>query len=196
MGWTGIPEPDLRPELAVGLALGVLVLPLRWVAALVLAGMVHELGHILVLRLYGVPVLGIRLGLTGAEIRTGYMLPVPEIVAALAGPVGSLALMALLPWYPELGICGLIQGIVNLLPVYPCDGGRIVYGLGRILWPAWAERITRWAGTLVLLGLMMAGLWLGFCQSGRWGLILAGEIALTGRVYRNISCKDGPLAVQ
>ena len=47
-----------------------------------------------------------------------------ELLCALAGPFGSLLLALLLRHVPELAICGLIQGVYNLLPLYPLDGGR------------------------------------------------------------------------
>lgn len=47
-----------------------------------------------------------------------------ELIAVLAGPAASLLLLSLVRVFPRVAICGLIQGIYNLLPIYPLDGGK------------------------------------------------------------------------
>lgn len=49
-----------------------------------------------------------------------------ELICALAGPLGSLALLCFLRIWPQAAICGSIQGTFNLLPLYPLDGGRVL----------------------------------------------------------------------
>lgn len=77
-----------------------------------------------------------------------------EALCALAGPVGSFSVVLLAEYFPEAALFGLVQGLYNLLPVYPLDGGRIlrcllpweicagvevfalVFGSGLCLWAA------------------------------------------------------------
>jgi Zn-dependent protease len=106
-------------------AAGILLLPLRWLLALLLAGTVHELFHMAALCLLNVPIHTVHIGFRGAYISTAPMSPRQEILASAAGPAGSLVLILFLRFFPELALCGLVQGLYNLLTLYPGDGGRI-----------------------------------------------------------------------
>ena len=107
------------------LGLAVLLLPLRVLLGIILAAAVHELGHLAAMYFLGVPVLGINLYPGGARIEAGPMVPVEEILCALAGPVvGAMTIFAW-KWFPELAVAGLVQTVFNLIPIYPLDGGRV-----------------------------------------------------------------------
>ena len=107
------------------LALMVLLFPFRFLIGVVLAATIHELGHLIAIRLTGGRVRGIFLHGGGARIESGPMEPGHGIVCALAGPgAGALTVLAW-RWVPELAAAGLIQTIFNLIPVYPLDGGQV-----------------------------------------------------------------------
>lgn len=106
------------------LALVGLLFPLRFVAGVLSAAAVHELGHILAIRLTGGCVRRLELGAGGARIVTDPMEPGAELVCALAGPVAGLLTLLGWRWFPEAAAAGLVQTAFNLLPVYPMDGGR------------------------------------------------------------------------
>ena len=108
------------------LALMLLLFPLRFLAGVLMAALVHECGHLLAIRLTGGQVLAVRLHGGGARIETTPMEPGQEVICALAGPgMGALTIFA---WrvFPELALAGLAQTVFNLIPVYPLDGGRVV----------------------------------------------------------------------
>lgn len=108
------------------LGLMVLLLPVGFLLGVVLAAFIHELGHVLAVRMTGGRVLSVRLRACGARIETGPMPPGKAVFCALAGPAaGALTILA---WrrFPELALAGLVQTAFNLLPVYPLDGGRAV----------------------------------------------------------------------
>lgn len=111
------------------LALMLLLLPLQWVLAAVLAGCFHEGCHYLAIRLLGGRVYGLRLGSGGAKMEVEYLPPAKELIAALAGPIGSALLVVLVKWMPRLAICGFAHCVFNLLPLFPLDGGRALHGL-------------------------------------------------------------------
>ena len=104
----------------------VLLFPLRFLAGIFLAALVHELGHIMAIRLTGGRILAVRLQAFGARIEAAPMEPGRAAVCALAGPAAGA--MTMLAWrrFPELGLAGLVQTVFNLLPVYPLDGGQVV----------------------------------------------------------------------
>lgn len=103
-----------------------LTVPIRWILAAFLAALVHELGHYLALRLVGGGLSGAVISPRGARLEAFPMSPGRELLCVLAGPAASLSLLWLIRFFPRIGICGLIQGMYNLLPIYPLDGGRAV----------------------------------------------------------------------
>ncbi len=104
-------------------------------AALLLAALLHELAHYAVLRLFGVRTA--RFTVTGL----GATLCVPELhrlsygaelLSAAAGPLMNLLLWVVLSLTgrDELTLFAgaqMVLGILNLLPVRPMDGGRILW---------------------------------------------------------------------
>lgn len=108
------------------LAVALLILPLRWLIAVLLAGAVHELGHFAALRLCGADIRDFRIGLGGAQMTVGQMGRYQELFCALAGPIAGLSLILFARWLPRTAVCACIQSAYNLLPVYPLDGGRAV----------------------------------------------------------------------
>ena len=103
-----------------------LLTPLELTASLFLAAIIHEAGHILSLLLFRVPILGLTFRIGGAMIQTAPIAAKEELICAAAGPLASLICALFLQRFPLLGICALIQGVFNLLPLYPMDGGRIL----------------------------------------------------------------------
>lgn len=128
-----------RPDLSVSAgaylaaAAGVLLLPLNWLISAAMAAAVHELGHLLALKCCHVDIFGIAVGAFGAKISTGAMSPLQELVCAAAGPLCSLALLLLADAAPVLAMIGLAQGLFNLLPFYPMDGGRVISAAWRLV---------------------------------------------------------------
>ena len=162
----------------IGAAL-VLLVPLPWVAAALLAGAFHECCHLAVIRLLGGRVTGMQLRAGGAEISVSGLSDWQELLAAGAGPAGSLALLLLRRQFPELAFCGLIQGLHNLLPVYPMDGGRILLcGLSMALGPERGRRVAGWVGTVTGAAALVLGIFLTL--SGGFSLFLPVLIAEIG----------------
>ena len=100
-------------------------------AVILSAAALHELGHLLVLRLLGARVRELRVSVFGAELMTSAArLSYPgEIAAVLAGPAVNLLCALVLggahAWVAagaHLSLC-----LFNLLPVRPLDGGRALY---------------------------------------------------------------------
>ena len=123
----------VESEAGFWLVLGLMLLlfPFRFLLGVLLAALVHELGHLIAIRLTGGRVQRIELRAPGARIVTDPMLPRVEALCAMAGPgAGALCVLAW-RWFPELALAGLAQTAFNLLPVSPLDGWRICAGIGK-----------------------------------------------------------------
>jgi Zn-dependent protease len=180
--------------LLFALALGLLVLPIWWVFAAVLAAVWHEACHYFALRLCGGRAFGLRAGLTGAVMDVRFNGPGQELICALSGPAGSLLLLLFVRWMPRTAICGGFQGIYNLLPIYPLDGGRAMRCLSEIiLTPIIGQKLCFWVEKACLLGLVILSLY------GCFGLHLGIAPLLVGAgiIWRvKIPCKPWRNSVQ
>lgn len=104
----------------------ILILPLQWLVAAILAAVWHELCHIAAVFLAGGQVRRFTIGDFGAAMQTGNFGIVRCIFCILAGPFGGALPIFLLQWFPRFAICALVYSLYNLLPVYPLDGGRVL----------------------------------------------------------------------
>ena len=115
-----------EPAICLLWAFFLITFPLPWLLSAVLAALIHELFHLLMIRFQGGCVQRIDIALFGARIDAAMADDTDGFLAVLAGPVGSLLLCFLYPWEPRLAICGLVQGIYNLVPIRPLDGWRLL----------------------------------------------------------------------
>jgi Zn-dependent protease/CBS domain-containing protein len=187
-----------------------MAVPLQWVigGAVALGFLVsvvaHELAHALIGRRRGVESSTIMLGFIGGlaplSIQAGR--PVDELAIALAGPLLSLIVAAVvLPAAVVAGMAGpglgaiagglvlvgglnLILGLISLVPGLPLDGGRVVRAL------AWAQsgdpdragRITARVGRMLGWGTVGVGVALVLAEQVTAGLLLLslGWLVATG----------------
>jgi stage IV sporulation protein FB len=147
-------------------ALGLLVVPIPPLLACILAAAFHELCHMIAVRLIGIPVYSLEITALGCRMETGPMQKKQELICAAAGPAGSLLLAACMSYFPLTGLCAGIQGVYNLLPLYPMDGGRILRAvLALYCTPDQGRKIGRVVGLFCLLPLLGLAFW-QFLSSG------------------------------
>ena len=108
------------------LAFMLLLLPLPWMIAMIIAILVHECFHAAAISVLGGSVFSIHVGAQGIRMETDALSSGKEIICAVAGPIGSALLILLSPRMPRIAICGAFHCIYNLLPLFPMDGGRIL----------------------------------------------------------------------
>lgn len=112
--------------------------------ALLFAVLVHELGHIVTAKYYGIRPSRLRLLPFGAELSIDCtFLPSRErIIILLSGPFANImaailfgSLLWLFPGqfitFEILIFANAIPAVINLLPIYPLDGGKILFELIR-----------------------------------------------------------------
>lgn len=181
----------ISPGFCFALSLVLLILPIRWVGAWLIAAAIHELFHYIALKLCGIEISNIKLGFSGAVIETEPMSNSQETLCAIAGPIGGLAITLLGPWIPCTAICAVIHSLYNLLPIYPLDGARALRGVLQMLFnQCWTFRIQQILECSVL-GLLLIGsvlLWLR-SNAGVLPLLCVG-IIFYKKWSAKFPCKD------
>ena len=158
----------VRNELGLSAALGYLI-GFGFVVCLLGSVLLHELGHALTVRRYGIGVRGITLELLGGWTEMDRDAPNPRVDAlvALAGPAVSLVLGGVgtatalaLPDRTiadqiafQLAASNVIVAVFNVLPGLPLDGGR---ALRAGIWALIKDRdrateLAGWAGRCIAL---------------------------------------------
>ena len=170
--------------------LSVLLIPLDLVYSFYLSAAVHELGHLLALYIFHIPVFSVTFRIGGALIQTGTVSLKEELLCALSGPFFSFLCLLFVHDFPLLAVCGLIQGCFNLLPLYPMDGGRILRCTCLALCPHRAVFICNTAALFtVAVVCMLCGI-LFLHTSDHLFLFIAFYFLLQTWVNRKIPCKE------
>jgi stage IV sporulation protein FB len=116
---------------------GALFSGILWMIALFTSVVLHEFGHALMARRFGIETAHITLYPFGgiAALRGEPEGPGQEALISLAGPAVNLGLMVLsiglwafTGWMPLLvfGALNVVMGLFNMLPAFPMDGGRVL----------------------------------------------------------------------
>jgi Zn-dependent protease len=146
---------------------GSLVMLVSWVAIVFASVLLHEMGHALSARLFGQqPFIALH-GLGGVTVwrQAGELSAGRRLLISLAGPsvgivVGTAALVvqALLPngtvadrVASFVVFANLGWGILNLVPMLPLDGGKIMESLFDLLAPGRGARAARYASIVTAL---------------------------------------------
>ena len=209
---------------------------LLWVAVVVGSVLVHEIGHAVALARYRKPSTIILHGLGGVTTHPGGLSPRQNIVVHLAGPVPMLLLVGLPArwWYAQqfhhgstsafllhlafdLWQVNFWWSVINLVPLWPLDGGQVLASLiqlrnGRGNWSivhwtsisvaiiggAWALSISRDNAYIFLFGLILAVQNFMRMQGGRPIMLhpaydgaLAGAVS-GAREQRGVRHRDRP----
>lgn len=149
-----------KAVLSLFLSVGVYAIFWGWRFALgfVLLLLVHELGHVAVLRAQGVPVSApMFIPFIGAYVKVeGPQRSVAEEAwSAIAGPItGAVAAVGVLFWADlngslllrALAYTAFLINLFNLVPFLPLDGGRVAGALHPGVW---------WAGMVITVGLLL-----------------------------------------
>ena len=98
------------------------------IAAILSAIFIHEMAHLIVLWALGGKATSLTITPLGLSIdRAGLLSHSGEIVLSLAAPILNIVLAAIYAHY-DLNSCtteaNLSFGLINLIPIYPLDGGK------------------------------------------------------------------------
>lgn len=154
------------------------------VCAMFTCVLLHEFGHVLSARRYGIQTPDITLLPIGGVARLERMprKPSEELVVALCGPLVNVVIAALIAlalgvvphgpgasfmrtghFWVTLMEWNMIMVLFNLVPAFPMDGGRVLRALLAMMTDDYAKA-TRWAATIgqglavmVVVGMVLAG---------------------------------------
>lgn len=134
------------------------------------ACVIHECGHWLTIRALGGRVYSLHLSAVGAEMKLDTERPLSyprEAAAALAGPAVNLlaAFVSARRGYYLFAGLNLCFGVLNLIPVFPLDGGRALRCMLDQLCPQCTETVLG-----ILMPVFTGGmLGLGYAAWKAWG---------------------------
>ncbi len=133
----------------------------------IVAMSLHEWGHYIVASRLGYRTDGILFAVYGAGLKSNNCYkPKDDIMISMAGPVISLmtAIVLVVAWwmYPtvyvfthEFVICNIVIFAFNILPIYPLDGGRVLFAVMSMKSVVYSRRVYRVNYiSCVLLGLL------------------------------------------
>jgi len=153
-----------------------MLLILAYTVVIFVSVLIHELGHALVTRRFGIPVGDIVIHGLGGHVTHGRATPGQQVLISVAGPLagmglGALCLGILLISRNELttqimvyaAFVNAFWSLFNLLPLYPMDGGQaLLAGLHYITAPRKAAFITFGLGSVLGVLVAIAGWQSGF----------------------------------
>ena len=137
----------LRTGISMLISIAVYGLFLGWAfaAGFVLLILIHEMGHVIALRHYGIraspptfiPFIGAVITVT--PMRDALQEAVVGIGGPVLGTIGAIGCFAIycihpLPILLDLSFYGVFINLINLLPIPPLDGGRVMAAVSPWVW--------------------------------------------------------------
>jgi Zn-dependent protease len=164
-------------------------LVVSWVVIAFVSILVHELGHAMAFRAFGIqPDITLH-GFGGLTSGSGNLSPVRHIVVSLAGPLSAVCLLGLpAVWLAATGTFEsrevelMVQqavwinvgwSVLNLLPILPLDGGHVFVSVLDLVTGGRGRRAAEIVSVAVAAGLALVALRYGFV----FGALLAAMFA-------------------
>lgn len=156
-----------------------------WVAIAFVSVLLHEMGHALAFRAFGLQPSILLHGFGGLTSGEGQLTPWRSIAVSLAGPLAPLVLIGLPAlWADANGLVpdgdarillsqvvfiNIAWSVLNLIPVLPLDGGNVTASGFDLVFPGRGRRIAAGISLVVLVGLGLLSLAAGYI----FGILLA-----------------------
>ena len=175
--WGDFMKLHLSPATLVYFALSLLLCHDWTLVAIFTAVFIHEMTHLIVLWISGGSAASLTITPMGLSIeRMGLLSHRGELFLSLAAPIANLLLSAIYSHY-NLDPCtieaNLGFGLINLLPVYPLDGGKALLALLQsITTPTKATQISRILSHIFLILFWMLGIAVALVLNGGLSMLM------------------------
>ena len=179
---------SIKPNTYIYFTLLLLIFPLDWVFAWIIAALFHEICHWVAVKICGGEVLSVVFGLGGAEMYCGNMPDRCRMFSVLCGPFGGLILIFVRMWFPKIALCSLLLSAYNLLPLLPLDGGQVLRILIR------SDKIFYIIQKITLLSIVLFAIYATFIL--RLGIFPGALVCGLYLKNRNYPCKERICRVQ
>lgn len=119
----------IHPSFALIVLYFMLTQQLYIYALLIISLLIHELGHLLAAYTLRVPLRKLVLTAFGGQLTFMPMNNKQQLIIALGGPIFTIVLLVYAMYfdYTSLEKLQLILLFVNFLPIWPLDGGKVIY---------------------------------------------------------------------
>lgn len=160
-----------------------------WIAIVFVSVMLHEMGHAFAYRRYGQQSQIVLHGFGGVTMATQRLAPAQSIIVSLAGPLTGLVVLGVPAWIARESITpssieqavilhdlvwvNVWWSLINLLPLWPLDGGQILHSATELRGGEPNRRLVHGVSlaTAGLLGVYFV------TQGHLFGLVFAGLLA-------------------
>ena len=168
-----------------------LILPIEWILAAAIAAGFHEVCHYAAVRVTGNDAFEIVVSDCGIVMKTTALSFYQELLCALAGPAGSLALFCCYTVIPRISVCAGIQGLFNLLPIYPLDGGRAYRVVLHRFLPNFAFKICQWTEIVLIIFIILLSIFFSISMKTGFGPCFLVSVFLSRRLSEKFLAKKG-----
>jgi Zn-dependent protease len=174
-----------------------------WVAIAFVSVLLHEMGHAVAFRSFGLQPRILLHGFGGLTSGEGHLTPWRSIAVSLAGPLAPLVLIGLPAlWadanglvpdgdarvlFSQVVFINIAWSVLNLIPVLPLDGGNVTASAFDLVLPGRGRKIAAGISLAVLAGLALLSLAIGYV----FGLFLAVWFGFTNLQELRAGRDDG-----
>ena len=166
------------------------VLIASWVVIAFLSILLHEFGHAVAFRIFGIHPSITLYGMGGLTHGEGRLTPMESIAVSLAGPLSALFLLGLPAlWLEANGSISGVDGrtilaqviwinvgwsVLNLLPILPLDGGNVLLSTLELMTKGRGRRIAEVVSIVVAAVVALVAFRAGFVFGAVMAVVFAG----------------------
>lgn len=181
MGFRTFRKIDISPAFVAFICAYYYFDPLETFVPFFLSIFLHEVGHLIALCALRIRIRRISFRMSGALIETVPLSYTQELFVSVSGPTVNFILLCLCRRsHPLMAFLNFCLMVYNLLPLYPLDGGRVIYSILHILLPQRiADSLMQMISGISLSMIIGFSVYLTCCwHAGLWPILLCAILLL------------------